>query len=195
MPPRTPPRRQSVPRKSPPAGKAPIVGLAVVVLLATALAFRWSSHRVPVSVARVAAQSAPAAPFFSPRHIYSETANPRAEIAAALEQAKRQRKRVLLDFGADWCPDCQVLALYLHQPPNAELLDQNFVLVSIWIGQMDTNLDLAAHYGVPIAKGVPALAVLDADGRVLYAQKTGEFNKMSHMDAASVTEFLQAWKI
>ncbi len=190
MPPRTPTRKQP-----PPGGIAPIFGLAAVALVSIVLAFLWTSHRAAVAVAPVSAQSAPAAPLFSPRHIYSEAANPRADIAAALAQAKSQHKRVLLDFGGDWCPDCQVLDLYLHQPPNAELLEQNFVLVHIWIGQMDANLDVAARYGVPIAKGVPALSVLDADGKVLYAQKTGEFNNMSHMDAASVTGFLEAWKI
>ena len=195
MSPRTRTRKQMAPRKAAPGGIAPIFGLAAVALVSLVLAFVWSSHRAAISVAPVAAQSAAALPLFSPRHIYSETANPRADIAAALAEAKKQRKRVLLDFGGDWCPDCQVLDLYLHQPPNAELLDRSFVLVHIWIGQMDANLDVAALYGVPIARGVPALAVLNADGTVLYAQKTGEFNNMSHMDAASVTGFLEEWKI
>ena len=195
MPTRTPNRKQAVPRKAAPGGIAPVFGLAAIALVSIVLAFLWSSHRAAVSVAPVAAQSVGAQPFFSPRHIYSETADPRADIAAALAEAKKQRKRVLLNFGGDWCPDCQVLDLYLHQPPNAALLDQNFVLVHIWIGQMDANLDVAARYGVPIARGVPALAVLNADGRILYAQKTGEFNNMSHMDASSVTGFLEEWKI
>ena len=44
------------------------------------------------------------------------------------------------------------------------------------------NLDIAAKYGMPLNKGVPALAVLDADGKVVYAQRSGEFEKMRHMD-------------
>jgi hypothetical protein len=48
---------------------------------------------------------------------------------------------------------------------------------------------------VPIAKGVPALAVLGADGKLLYAQKAGEFEDMRHMEPGSVTEFLEKWKI
>ena len=68
------------------------------------------------------------------------------------------------------------------------------MLVHVWIGHMDANLDVAKRYGVPIAKGVPALAVLAADGRLLYAQKAGEFEDMRHMEPASVTEFLETWK-
>ena len=139
-----------------------------------------------------AAQGGPAP--FTAKHIYSETANPTADIAAALTQARREHKRVLLDFGGDWCGDCQVLDIYLHQPPNAQLLEKSFVLVHVWIGHMDANLSVPEKYGVPIHKGVPALAVLSADGKPLYAQKTGEFEDMRHMESSSVTEFLEKWK-
>jgi thiol:disulfide interchange protein len=128
------------------------------------------------------------------KYIYSETADPAADISAALAQAKREHKRVLLDFGGDWCGDCQVLDIYFHQSPNAELLAKHFVLVHIWIGHMDANLSFPAKYGVPIHNGVPALAVLNAGGKVIFAQKTGEFRDMRHMEASSVTEFLQKWK-
>jgi len=131
------------------------------------------------------------------RQIYPEAADPRAEIAKGLAQAKREHKRVLIDFGGDWCGDCQVLDIYFHQGPNLALLQKNFVLVHVFITETMDNADhvaLAAKYGVPIAKGVPALAVVDADGKVLYAQKTGQFNDMRHMDPGSVNEFLNRWK-
>jgi thiol:disulfide interchange protein len=128
------------------------------------------------------------------KHIYSETANPKADVAAALAKAKREHKRVIVDFGGDWCPDCQVLDIYFHQAPNADLLDKNFVLVHVSIGHMDKNLDIAAKYGVPINKGVPALAVLTAEGKVVYSQAAGEFEDMRNMDASSVTAFLKKWK-
>ena len=140
------------------------------------------------------AQARPETPVMAPRHIYSETANPKAEIAAALAKARREHKRVILDFGGDWCPDCQVLDIYFRQPANAALIEKHYVLVDVWIGQMDKNIDLAAKYGVPIAKGVPALAVLTPDGKAIYSQRTGQFNDMRHMESKSVTEFLEKWK-
>ena len=51
----------------------------------------------------------------------------RGDIQAALADAQRTHKRVILDFGGDWCPDCQVLNIYFHQEPNAELLARYFV--------------------------------------------------------------------
>jgi thiol:disulfide interchange protein len=131
------------------------------------------------------------------RQIYPESADPKAEIAKGLAQAKREHKRVILDFGGDWCGDCQVLDIYFHQGPNLALLQKNFVLVHVFVVEaMDNPAQnaLGAKYGVPIAKGVPALAILDADGHVIYAQKTGQFNDMRHMDPGSVNEFLNRWK-
>jgi thiol:disulfide interchange protein len=143
---------------------------------------------------RVAAQEAPSKVPFVKKHIYDEEVDPRKVIAAAEKQALREHKRILLDFGGDWCPDCQVLDIYFHQPQNLPLLEKNYILVHVFIGHMDKNLDLALQYGVPINKGVPALAVIDGHGKVIYAQATGQFNNMRAMDTSSVTEFLDKWK-
>jgi thiol:disulfide interchange protein len=128
------------------------------------------------------------------RVIYSDTADANHDIAQALVTAQHEHKRVILDFGGNWCGDCQVLDIYLHQAPNLDLLDNNFVLVHINIGHYDRNTDLAEKYEIPLKKGVPGLAVLDAHGKILYSQKNGEFEAMRKMDPAAVTEFLNQWK-
>jgi thiol:disulfide interchange protein len=125
------------------------------------------------------------------KNLYSETANPTADINAALAQARREHKRVILDFGGNWCGDCQVLDIYYHQSPNAELLAKNYILVHINIGHMDKNVDVAKKYNVPITKGVPALAVIDANGKLLYAEREKEFE---HPSPEAITAFLNRWK-
>jgi thiol:disulfide interchange protein len=190
MPPREPRRKQPTP-----IWKAPWLSLIAVILIAAgALTYLREGKPAVEPDARVEAQSVRPAPAYTSKHIYSETANPRADIAAGLDQAKREHKRVILDFGGDWCGDCQVLDIYFHRPPNADLLEKNFVLVHVWIGNFDANIDVAAKYGVPINRGVPALAVLAPDGKVLHSQATGEFADMRNMDPKSVTEFLKKWK-
>jgi thioredoxin 1 len=87
-----------------------------------------------------------------------------------------------------------VLDLYFHDPSNRPILETNFVLVHINIGHMDVNLDIAARYQVPVNKGVPALAVLSERGKLLYSQKSGEFEAMRRMESSSVTQFLVQWK-
>ncbi len=127
------------------------------------------------------------------KQIYPAIEAAPVQIKAAIAEARRTHKRVILDFGGDWCPDCQVLDIYFHQSPNAELLEKYFVEVKVNIGREDANLDIATKYGVPMPHGVPALAVLDGDGKLLYAQGK-EFSDMRNMQSSALTEFLNKWK-
>jgi thiol:disulfide interchange protein len=128
------------------------------------------------------------------REIYPDPAQAKADLAAALTTAAQTHKRILLDFGGNWCPDCQVLDLYFHDATNRPILDANFVLVHVNIGHMDANVEIAEKYGIPLRKGVPALAVLDEKGALLYSQKSGEFEDMRNMQSSEVTKFLLHWK-
>ncbi len=128
------------------------------------------------------------------RDIYPDPTQAKADLAAALKTAAATHKRILLDFGGNWCGDCKVLDLYFHDPKNQPLLENNFVLVDVNIGHMDVNEDIAEKYQVPLSKGVPALAVLSETGKLLYSQKTGEFESMRKMESSAVTSFLVQWK-
>jgi len=128
------------------------------------------------------------------RDIYPAPDQAKADLAAALRTAAQTHKRVLLDFGGNWCGDCQVLDLYFHNAQNLPILESNFVLVHVNIGHMDINLDIANQYQVPLEKGVPAIAVLSDRGKLLYSQKGGEFEAMRRMDPSAVTSFLVQWK-
>ena len=128
------------------------------------------------------------------REIYPDPAQARADLAAALKTAAATHKRVLIDFGGNWCGDCQVLDLYFHNQQNLPILESNFVLVHLNIGHFDANLDIAEKYQIPLKKGVPALAVLSDTGKLLYSQRNAEFESMRRVDPSSVTSFLVQWK-
>jgi thiol:disulfide interchange protein len=125
------------------------------------------------------------------RDLYSATADAAADIAAAKIAARPAHKRILLEFGGNWCSDCQILDFYYHQAPNADLLARHYVVVRIDIGHMDRNMDIARKYQVPVTKGVPALAVLDANGRLLYSERDKEFE---HTSPQAIAAFLNHWK-
>ena len=143
-------------------------------------------------IAAAKAAHQPAITYTPGKHIYPEITQAQADVDAALKQARRTHKRIILDFGADWCGDCQVLDIYFHQSPNVEILDKHFIEVKVNIGREDANLDIAHKYGVPV-HGVPALAVLDSNGKVLVSQDK-EFSDMRYMQSSAVTDFLNRWK-
>jgi thiol:disulfide interchange protein len=128
------------------------------------------------------------------RVIYPPPAQAKSDLAAALKTAAQSHQRILLDFGGNWCPDCQVLDTYFHDATNHPILAANFILVHVSIGKMDANLDIAQQYDVPLNKGVPALAVLSDQGKLLYSQKGGEFESMRSLASSDLTKFLLHWK-
>jgi thiol:disulfide interchange protein len=128
------------------------------------------------------------------REIYPAPEQARADLAAGLRIARSNHRNVILDFGGNWCGDCQVLNLYLHDSTNRPILEANYVLVHINIGHMDVNQEIAAHYNVLLTKGVPVLVVLDEHGKLIFSQKTGVFESIRGVQSSSVTSFLMQWK-
>ncbi len=63
--------------------------------------------------------------------LLAPVADPAAEIQAAFDQAAQDQRPLLLDFSAEWCPPCQVLAAeVLHDPDNAADL-AGFVVLEV----------------------------------------------------------------
>ncbi len=108
-------------------------------------------------------------------NLYRAGANATREIQEARVSAQKQNKRVLLVFGANWCIDCHILDRAFHQPRVAPLLEANFVVVHVDVGQYDKNLSLARQYHVDLGKGVPSVAVIDGKNSLLTS--SSEFEK------------------
>jgi thioredoxin 1 len=126
--------------------------------------------------------------------LYADPAEGPIEIAAALAAATKDHKRVILIFGGNWCYDCHVLDTTFRSKEFAPLVNANFHVVHVNIGNYDVNLDLAKKYEIPLEKGVPSLAVLDPDGTLLISQKKGEFESTVRIGPEDVMEFLNKWK-
>src|SRR6266404_4158659 len=128
------------------------------------------------------------------RVIYPENADAKAEIAEALASAVKTHRRVILVFGGNWCYDCHALDAAFRSAEIAPIVNKNFVVVHVNIGEYDKNLDLAEKYDVPLKRGVPASAVLKGDGTLVVSQKNQEFEKARSMATEDVLAFLEKWK-
>ena len=118
----------------------------------------------------------------------------RQEIAGALARAAKSRKHVLLVFGADWCYDCHVLEKGFRRSDIAAVLTPNYELVNVDVGEGDKNQDLMNQYEVPMKRGIPAIAVLDSSGKLLYSQKNGEFERARALGPQDLLAFLKKWR-
>lgn len=120
---------------------------------------------------------------------YDEAADAKAQIRAALVEAAQVKVPLLVVFGANWCGDCKVLDLAFKEGAAAPLIARNFRVVKVNVGRFDRNVDIAESYGVPLKSGIPAVAVLSAQGQVVYATKAGELADARKMGDKSIYEF------
>ncbi|MFB3882606.1 MAG: DUF255 domain-containing protein [Armatimonadota bacterium] len=83
------------------------------------------------------------------------------EYESGIAQAEKQKKPVLMDFGASWCAWCKKLEKEVF--PNKEViaLSQRFVCVKV---DGDQRTDLTAKYGVD---SYPTTVIVDYDGTEL----------------------------
>lgn len=124
-----------------------------------------------------------------PPPIYDEGADAKAAIRATLAEAEAAKLPVLVVFGANWCGDCRMLDATFKHGPSAPLIAQHFKVVKVDVGRFDRNVDIAESYRVPLKKGIPAVAVLSPQGRLLYATEGGELADARKMGDQGVYDF------
>jgi thiol-disulfide isomerase/thioredoxin len=128
-----------------------------------------------------------------PKAPYDEAADGRADLDAALARAKAANKRVLVKFGANWCPDCRVLAGALAIPDIKSYAESKFELVSIDVGRRNKNLDLAAKYGQSL-KGVPTVVVVDPKtDTAVQGLNTQALTEARDMSPAAILDVLKSY--
>ncbi|HET6204912.1 MAG TPA: thioredoxin family protein [Planctomycetota bacterium] len=127
--------------------------------------------------------------------IYDGSADARAQVDAALARAKKENRRVLVVFGADWCGWCRKLhGLFARDEEIARLLRYEYEQVPVDVGRFDKNEDLAGDLGAAVRQnGIPFLTVLDADGKPLVHQETSSLEVGPAYDPAKVKDFLGKW--
>jgi thioredoxin-related protein len=106
------------------------------------------------------------------KQVYDPKANAKDLIDAAVTSAKRENRRVLIQWGGNWCSWCLLLHERCRSDKDlAKTLRYEYDVVYI----DSANKDLMKEYGTDPSAGVPYLTILDAGGKVLINQSTVPF--------------------
>lgn len=86
---------------------------------------------------------------------------------AIFEQAKKDKRLILVDFSAEWCGFCKKMDKTTWRDPQVlAVINENFIPVKV---EDEVDPELAEKYR---DYGRPAMIVLDADGKEVF-KKTG----------------------
>jgi thiol:disulfide interchange protein len=129
---------------------------------------------------------------------YDSTATPAAvdaQIDAALAQAGREHKRVIVDFGGNWCNWCRMLASVMDLPEVKPFIAANFVVVPVEVasaeGKTDRNPQVLRRFGVTSVEGVPWLVVAEPDGKVVVSSDA--VTDDAHHTPQTMVDWLAQW--
>ncbi|MFF9909036.1 thioredoxin family protein [Streptomyces sp. NPDC013457] len=100
---------------------------------------------------------------------YPTGADARGAVRAAVAAAKADGKKVLIDFGANWCGNCKAADRVFATSGVGALLDASYHVVKVDIGSQDSSaFDLLRDYcSGEGAYKMPVLVVLDGNGKVV----------------------------
>jgi thiol-disulfide isomerase/thioredoxin len=144
------------------------------------------------SKAKAAAKpgGAKASPF--PRERFDPKRDAKADLAAAIVEAEKSGRRIILDVGGEWCVWCVYMDRFFYENPAlTKLRDDNFVWLKVNMSLENENRAFFADY--PPARGYPHLYVLEKDGKLLHSQDTAMLEEGKSYDVARFIEFLKTW--
>jgi thiol:disulfide interchange protein len=129
---------------------------------------------------------------YTPVNSYDPKRDAAQDIQAAIKEAQRAHKRILLEVGGEWCSWCHTLDRFFDAHPELiQLRDKNFVTVKINFSEENTNKDVLSRYeAIP---GYPHIFVLDSDGKLLWSQNTSILERDKSYDLERLTVFLTNW--
>jgi thiol:disulfide interchange protein len=130
----------------------------------------------------------------SPDPKFDPTRDAAQDIQAALAEARRSNRRVILDVGGEWCSWCHTLDRYFvaHHDLRA-LRDKHYVWLKVNFSPENKNEAVLSRYGRIDA--YPHLFVLQQDGSLLKSQDTGVLEERSSYNFDRMQAFLQKWAL
>ena len=115
-----------------------------------------------------------------------------SDVANAVALAKAQGKRVIVDVGGEWCSWCHILDGFIASSDDVKsLVDSRYVWVKVNYSKENKNEAYLSRW--PPVAGYPHLFVLDAEGKLLHSQVTGELEAGKSYDKAKFVAFVQRW--
>jgi thiol-disulfide isomerase/thioredoxin len=125
---------------------------------------------------------------------YDANADADKQVAAARARAKAAGKRLIIDLGGNWCPDCRVLAGVMDLPELRGFLRRHYEIVTVDVGRFDRNQQIVRHYGIDKLRGVPALLIIDPrSDRLLNRDRLFALADARHMTPQALADWLAQW--
>ena len=114
------------------------------------------------------------------------------DLSAAMEEAKRTKRNILIEVGGEWCEWCHIMdEFYTKNPQLLALRDKNYVIMKADVSENHPNAKFLSQF--PRIDGAPHIFILDAFGKLVRSEDTSELEDGQSYSVERFKKFLEKY--
>lgn len=126
--------------------------------------------------------------------LYHPEADAKADIKAAVEQAAKEGKHVMLMIGGNWCSWCLRFNDKLTTNDTLKTaFEKNYVMYHVNYSKENFNEEVLAALGYPQRFGFPVFVILDGKGNRIHTQNSAYLESGKGYSTKEAVDFFNQW--
>lgn len=126
--------------------------------------------------------------------LYNPEVDAKADIEAAVAQAKKDGKHVLIQVGGNWCGWCLKFHDKVQKEPDLkELVNDNYVVYHLNFSKENQNKEVLAELEYPQRFGFPVFVILDGNGNRIHTQNSAYLEEGKGHSKKKILTFFKQW--
>lgn len=163
-------------------GRALAVLVGLTLLLASSANGKLGGHK----------NTPPSIPTNKDAGGYDPARDPAKDLQAAIAEATKANKRILMEVGGDWCVYCSMMdTAFLGHPALMKERTDHYITLKVNYSQDNPNDAFLAKF--PRIIDYPHFFVLDSKGTLVHSQPTHPFEHGKTYNVSKIDEFLKKW--
>lgn len=124
--------------------------------------------------------------------IFDQNADFESQLKEALLEAGKTGKRIIVEFGGDWCFWSIKMSKVLESPIFRSLLQKHFIFLRCFAGR-EGECPYPEYLEFPNIPSLPFFILLNEKGGIIASQRTEEFEFFRFYNRIKLYFFLKNW--
>ena len=103
-------------------------------------------------------------------------------------------KQAVVVFGANWCPDCQILAGLIRIALENKQMKESFEFLLVDVKDYEINMDSLQQIDSSALTGIPRVFIFDSSNNLINKQANDFFRTLRSMDKNALVDYLASFK-
>ena len=116
------------------------------------------------------------------------------KVYSFVETTSAKDKQAVVVFGANWCPDCQILAGLIKIAQEVQLIQKSFEFLLVDVQDYEINMDSLRQIDSSALTGIPRVFIFDNSDNLINKQENDFFRTLRSMDKNALINYLTSFK-